>query len=256
MRKLYAESKERNAIHASDSDENAEREAPLLLRGERYHRRTIGFRRGADVPPRGNRLTSRVAQTCEAPARQVVLMAMLSFDIRDLESARRYRRRGAAPRRCRLAGGRPGAMRAPSASPGASRRPARGGSTGSGRIAGAARAAVSALSDRNVGRRSSDEAHLLFAEAGDEERRVTIRTSTGSIVAARRTRSASGGARTVAARRAGVRRSAGRTARGSVRRCGADLNAGPCSCAPMPTRGGTPCTSSIILHDVNSVLTL
>lgn len=39
VRKLYAESKERNAIHASDSDENAEREARFffseteLLRG-------------------------------------------------------------------------------------------------------------------------------------------------------------------------------------------------------------------------------
>ena len=39
VRKLYAESKERNAIHASDSDENASREARFffaesaLLRG-------------------------------------------------------------------------------------------------------------------------------------------------------------------------------------------------------------------------------
>src|SRR5881394_3141895 len=31
VRKLYAESKERNAIHASDSDENAEREVPFLF---------------------------------------------------------------------------------------------------------------------------------------------------------------------------------------------------------------------------------
>jgi nucleoside-diphosphate kinase len=31
VRKLYAESKERNAIHASDSDENAEREAAFFF---------------------------------------------------------------------------------------------------------------------------------------------------------------------------------------------------------------------------------
>lgn len=31
IRKLYAESKERNAIHASDSDENAEREAKFFF---------------------------------------------------------------------------------------------------------------------------------------------------------------------------------------------------------------------------------
>ena len=31
VRKLYAESKERNAIHASDSDENAEREAEFFF---------------------------------------------------------------------------------------------------------------------------------------------------------------------------------------------------------------------------------
>ena len=31
VRKLYAESKERNAIHASDSDENAEREASFFF---------------------------------------------------------------------------------------------------------------------------------------------------------------------------------------------------------------------------------
>ncbi len=31
VRKLYAESKERNAIHASDSDENAEREANFFF---------------------------------------------------------------------------------------------------------------------------------------------------------------------------------------------------------------------------------
>src|SRR5204863_6282438 len=31
VRKLYAESKERNAIHASDSDENAEREAGFFF---------------------------------------------------------------------------------------------------------------------------------------------------------------------------------------------------------------------------------
>src|SRR5437868_100038 len=31
VRKLFAESKERNAIHASDSDENAAREAPLFV---------------------------------------------------------------------------------------------------------------------------------------------------------------------------------------------------------------------------------
>ena len=31
VRKLYAESKERNAIHASDSDENAEREARIFF---------------------------------------------------------------------------------------------------------------------------------------------------------------------------------------------------------------------------------
>jgi nucleoside-diphosphate kinase len=31
VRKLYAESKERNAIHASDSDENAEREATFFF---------------------------------------------------------------------------------------------------------------------------------------------------------------------------------------------------------------------------------
>jgi len=31
VRKLYAESKERNAIHASDSDENAEREAKFFF---------------------------------------------------------------------------------------------------------------------------------------------------------------------------------------------------------------------------------
>lgn len=31
IRKLYAESKERNAIHASDSDENAEREASFFF---------------------------------------------------------------------------------------------------------------------------------------------------------------------------------------------------------------------------------
>ena len=33
IRKLYAESKERNAIHASDSDENAEREAKFFFPG-------------------------------------------------------------------------------------------------------------------------------------------------------------------------------------------------------------------------------
>jgi nucleoside-diphosphate kinase len=33
VRKLYAESKERNAIHASDSDENAEREAGFFFPG-------------------------------------------------------------------------------------------------------------------------------------------------------------------------------------------------------------------------------
>jgi nucleoside-diphosphate kinase len=33
VRKLYAESKERNAIHASDSDENAEREATFFFPG-------------------------------------------------------------------------------------------------------------------------------------------------------------------------------------------------------------------------------
>jgi nucleoside-diphosphate kinase len=33
VRKLYAESKERNAIHASDSDENAEREAAFFFSG-------------------------------------------------------------------------------------------------------------------------------------------------------------------------------------------------------------------------------
>lgn len=33
VRKLYAESKERNAIHASDSDENAEREARFFFPG-------------------------------------------------------------------------------------------------------------------------------------------------------------------------------------------------------------------------------
>jgi nucleoside-diphosphate kinase len=31
VRKLYAESKERNAIHASDSDENAQREATFFF---------------------------------------------------------------------------------------------------------------------------------------------------------------------------------------------------------------------------------
>jgi len=31
VRKLFAESKERNAIHASDSDENAEREARFFF---------------------------------------------------------------------------------------------------------------------------------------------------------------------------------------------------------------------------------
>ena len=31
IRKLYAESKERNAIHASDSDDNAEREARFFF---------------------------------------------------------------------------------------------------------------------------------------------------------------------------------------------------------------------------------
>jgi nucleoside-diphosphate kinase len=31
VRKLYAESKERNAIHASDSDDNAEREAKFFF---------------------------------------------------------------------------------------------------------------------------------------------------------------------------------------------------------------------------------
>jgi nucleoside-diphosphate kinase len=31
VRKLYAESKERNAIHASDSDENAERETAFFF---------------------------------------------------------------------------------------------------------------------------------------------------------------------------------------------------------------------------------
>jgi nucleoside-diphosphate kinase len=31
VRKLYAESKERNAIHASDSDENAEREVKFFF---------------------------------------------------------------------------------------------------------------------------------------------------------------------------------------------------------------------------------
>jgi nucleoside-diphosphate kinase len=31
VRKLYAESKERNAIHASDSDENAERESKFFF---------------------------------------------------------------------------------------------------------------------------------------------------------------------------------------------------------------------------------
>jgi nucleoside-diphosphate kinase len=31
VRKLYAESKERNAIHASDSDENAEREGRFFF---------------------------------------------------------------------------------------------------------------------------------------------------------------------------------------------------------------------------------
>ena len=34
VRKLYAESKERNAIHASDSDENAEREIAFFFRPE------------------------------------------------------------------------------------------------------------------------------------------------------------------------------------------------------------------------------
>ncbi|MGQ0538465.1 MAG: nucleoside-diphosphate kinase [Gemmatimonadaceae bacterium] len=33
VRKLYAESKERNAIHASDSDENAEREGQFFFAG-------------------------------------------------------------------------------------------------------------------------------------------------------------------------------------------------------------------------------
>jgi nucleoside-diphosphate kinase len=33
VRKLYAESKERNAIHASDSDENAERESTFFFPG-------------------------------------------------------------------------------------------------------------------------------------------------------------------------------------------------------------------------------
>jgi nucleoside-diphosphate kinase len=33
VRKLYAESKERNAIHASDSDENAERESRFFFAG-------------------------------------------------------------------------------------------------------------------------------------------------------------------------------------------------------------------------------
>jgi len=33
VRKLYAESKERNAIHASDSDDNAEREAAFFFPG-------------------------------------------------------------------------------------------------------------------------------------------------------------------------------------------------------------------------------
>jgi nucleoside-diphosphate kinase len=33
VRKLYAESKERNAIHASDSDENAEREVNFFFAG-------------------------------------------------------------------------------------------------------------------------------------------------------------------------------------------------------------------------------
>lgn len=33
VRKLYAESKERNAIHASDSDENAERESNFFFAG-------------------------------------------------------------------------------------------------------------------------------------------------------------------------------------------------------------------------------
>ena len=33
VRKLYAESKERNAIHASDSDENAERESTFFFAG-------------------------------------------------------------------------------------------------------------------------------------------------------------------------------------------------------------------------------
>jgi nucleoside-diphosphate kinase len=33
VRKLYAESKERNAIHASDSDENAEHESTFFFPG-------------------------------------------------------------------------------------------------------------------------------------------------------------------------------------------------------------------------------
>src|ERR1700686_1994156 len=36
VRKLYAESKERNAIHASDSDENAERESKFFFPGAEW----------------------------------------------------------------------------------------------------------------------------------------------------------------------------------------------------------------------------
>jgi nucleoside-diphosphate kinase len=37
VRKLYAESKERNAIHASDSDENASREISFFFSGQELH---------------------------------------------------------------------------------------------------------------------------------------------------------------------------------------------------------------------------
>ena len=82
VRKLYAESKGRNAIHASDSDENADARGALLLRRDRARSGAErSGRRGAAAALRRRR--GRRLDKCNGS--QVVFTAMLSFDIRSLE---------------------------------------------------------------------------------------------------------------------------------------------------------------------------
>ena len=155
---------------------------------------------------------------------------MLSFDIRSLESHAVGRRRQSVGRRSGVGGGRSEA----------GRRRARHGAA----LGGRAGPVLLARHDRRGRRRSSaaavwampqahvtDEAHLIFAEAGDEDDR-TIPMSTCSIRTRAGARSPPGAPGAVAARGAGFALCRD-DCKGLCPRCGADLNAGPCDCAPQ-----------------------